>query len=79
MNLINPEFNPYDKLIVLEDVVDRLVDSNLSFHEVFDKSLDIYTDRLNQLIDIINFQSQQLDELHSRIRLLEVVRQHEQK
>lgn len=80
--MFDPSFDPYDSLLKLQQQLKQCSDNIMQLAA----ALNSRGDQQKKIIDQINLQTEainehdlQLQELHARVRLLEVVRQYENK
>ncbi len=73
--MFDPNFNPLEKLEYLTATNQRLID----LHNQNTQLLKQVVEQINQHTEAINAHDLQINEIHNRVRLLEVARQYENK
>ena len=74
--MFDPEFDPFDKLLDVEHKLSKFMWAEASAHNEISDALTKLTEKLNEMIRLINIQDDQIQLLHGRLKLLEVARQY---
>ena len=73
--MFNPKFDPLEQLEKLNATTQRLIE----LHNQNTQLLKQVVEQINQHTEAINAHDLQINEIHNRVRLLEVARQYENK